>query len=185
MPHTLNIDGVSESLFLLQTLVHSSKSFCGKHKIQYADETEEEFNWDYYFGWLKTSICENLIRSSITLRMLQDILAADEGQEPTELQRYQNDAISRLRLGDVQRGSFELTLREVFIKIIHATDTQLDWNEEVDFEWWSGSVWLYGVNHGSDWALKLNVEAFATAAACYIDFIEENIDWHHLYKHDT
>ena len=56
MPHTLNIDGVSESLFHLQMLAHGSKSFCAKHQISYEDDGDAEFDWNYYFGWLKSSM---------------------------------------------------------------------------------------------------------------------------------
>ena len=185
MPHTLNIDGVSESLFQLQMLIHSSKSFCAKHQISHGNNSNAEFDWDYYFGWLKSSICEKLIQSSITLRIMQDILLADDTQEPTDLQRYQTDAISGIQIGTVHEGSFKLTLRETCNKIIHATDTQLDWHEDVDYQWWTGNIWLFGSNHGSEWKLELNIEAFAIAANRYVDRVSDGVDWYHLYKYDT
>jgi hypothetical protein len=184
MPHTLNIDGVSESLFLMQSLVHGSKTFCEKHKIKWGEESEQEFEWEYYFGWLKTTLCEHLIRSSITLRMFQDILKGYD-QEGLDLDAHQVAAIDGLTIGIVHEGTFKLTLREAFNKIIHATDTQLDWNEEEEFQWWSGRVWLLGSNRGTEWKLELDVEAFAIATNRLIDSLGGDVDWHHLYKYDT
>ena len=78
MPHSINIDGIFESLFLLQNLVYASPSFCDLHKIRWAGEAKGEFDWYYYFGWLKSIVCEHLIQVSIKLRMLEDILKANE-----------------------------------------------------------------------------------------------------------
>lgn len=108
MPHTLNIDGVTENAFDLQMLVYSSKSFCAKHQIAWGGESPGEFDWEYYFGWLKSSLCEKLIRSAITLRMLQDILAADDMQESIDLENYQDDSIAGIQLGIIHEGSFVL-----------------------------------------------------------------------------
>lgn len=185
MPHTLNIDGVSENAFDLQMLVHSSKSFCATHHVAWGEESPGEFDWEYYFGWLKSSLCEKLIRSAITLRMLQDILAADDMQESTDLENYQADSIDGIQLGTIHEGSFRLSLREMCNKIIHANDTQLDWHDDNGFQWWTGSVFLFGTKRGAEWKLELNVESFAMAANRYIDVVANNVDFHHLYKYDT
>lgn len=184
MPHSLNIDGVSENAFELLMLAHSSKSFCAKHSSQWGNDDVAEFDWNYYFGWLKSSICEKLIRTAITLRMAQDILLADEMQDPAALRSYLADSVAGIELGMVRRGAFDLTLRETCNKIIHATDTHLDWHQEDGYEWWTGKVWLFGTNRSEAWEVELNAEAFATAANRYVNFISDGIDWHHVYKYD-
>lgn len=184
MPQALNIDGVSENSFELLMLVHSSRSFCAKHSIRWENDDVVEFDWNYYFGWLKSLICEKLIRTAITLRMVQDILIADEMQDPAVLRRYQVDSVSGIELGMVRKGVFDLTLRETCNKIIHATDTQLDWHQEDGYEWWTGKVQLFGSNRSEAWELELNTEAFAIAAKRYVDFVSDGVDWYHVYKHD-
>lgn len=186
MPHVLNIDGTSENLFHLQMLVHSSKSFCAKHQISYGDYGNAEFDWYYYFGWLKTSISEKLIESAIKLRMMLDLLHdPDNIQHSGDLKRYETDAISGIQLGTIHKGSFKLTLRETFNKIIHATEIKLDWEEEGNFQWWTGNVILFGSKGSEEWELELNIESFAIAANRYIDITSEEVDWYHIYKYDT
>ena len=184
MPHTLNIDRISESLFLLQGLVHGSKAFCEKHRIKWGEESHSEFEWEYYFGWLKSILCDHLISTSITMRMFQDILR-DYDQEGLDLDAHQAAAVDGIQLGIVHEGNFDLTLREAFNKIIHATDTRLDWNDEDSYEWWSGKVWLSGSMRGSAWKLELNVEGFAISTIRLVNSLESSVDWHHLYKYDT
>lgn len=183
MPHTLNIDGLSEGLFFLQNLCHASRSFCQKHQVEWRGDHGSEFDWEYYFGWLKSSLCEHLIKTAITLRMLEDIVAHDsEGEFKTS--KYYAEACQGLELGTVVEGTFTLSLREAFNKIVHATDTQLDWNKEEGYQWWSGSVFLYGKKGQQEWKVRLDVESFAIAAHRFIESIGSNLDWHHLYKYD-
>ena len=183
MPHSLNTDSVIESMFVVQGLVHGSKSFCGKHKIVNGEENRNDYDWFYYFGWLKSQISERLIKSSITLRMLEDTLS--EHQEDVDLNEYRKVAVSGLVLGEIQKGKFNLTLREAQNKIIHATDIALDWIEESDYEYWSGDIFLMGRKYKDEWVLKLNVESFAIATNRFINSLGEEVDWYHLYKYDT
>ncbi len=171
-------------MFLLQGIIHGSRTFCEKHQIKYREESRQDFDWEYYFGWLKSILCKHLIKSSITLRMLQDILR-DYDQEGLDLDAHQKEAMEGLSLGIVHEGTFILTLREAFNKIIHATDTQLDWHDEENFQWWSGRVWLFGKQRGAGWKVELDVEAFAVATNRLIESLGNDVDWHHLYKYDS
>jgi hypothetical protein len=183
MPHSLNIDGVSESLFLIQTLAHGSKSFCETHQIKWGEEVASEFQWDYYFGWLKSLLCENLIKSSITLRMLQDIVTAQE-QDGLDLSLIEASAMFGLSLGTVSQGGFSLTLRESFNKIIHATDTLLVWEDSGDSEFWTGRIILTGRLRASEWKLELDVINFCIAANRFVESVGGEVDWNRLYKYD-
>jgi len=184
MPHTLNIDGISESLFLLQNLRHASRSFCKTHKIKWGEETGCEYQWEYYFGWLKSTLCEHLIKTAITLRMLEDILR-NYDQEDIDLETLREEAERSLSFGTFDDDHKKLTLRDAFNKIIHATDTQLDWDEGEDYEWWSGRISLTGKHQGKQWRVAIDVEAYAIAANRFIDALGDQVDWYHLYKYDT
>jgi hypothetical protein len=83
--------------------------------------------------------------------------ALDYDQEGLDLDAHQAAAVDGIQLGIVHAGNFDLTLRETFNKIIHATDTRLDWNHGDSYEWWSGKVWLSGSMRGSlgNWSLML------------------------------
>ena len=182
MPHAINIDGISESLFILQNLVHASPSFCRRHKISYGGESRGDFDWDQYFGWLKSLSCDHLIQVSTKLRMLEDILRANE--EDVDFPALDSTARKGLAIGSFDGSKKVLTLRESWNKVIHATDTQLDWKEESDHEFWTGCVWLFGKKGLEEWKVALQVEPFARASARYLEALEGQVDWHHLYKYD-
>lgn len=182
MPHAINIDGISESLFLLQNLAHASESFCRTHKIAWGSEVRGDFDWNYYFGWLKSISCDHLIQISTKLRMLEDILKAN----CEEVDSASLDASARegLAIGSFEGSTKVLTLRESWNKVIHATDTQFDWKEEKDFQYWTGGVWLFGRQGAEDWKVELHIEPFARASSRYLEEVGAKVDWYHLYKHD-
>lgn len=182
MPHAINIDGISESLFLLQSLVHASPSFCEANKIKWENEPGGDYDWDYYFGWLKSLTCEHLIQVSTKLRMLEDILRANEVDvDITELDK---SARAGLSVGVFVGSKRVLTLRESWNKVIHATDTQLVWNTESDHQFWTGTVSLFGKKGEDEWNVTLNIDPFALACTRFVRVLEEKVDWYHLYKHD-
>jgi hypothetical protein len=182
MPHAINIDGISESLFVLQNLAHASRSFCRTHKIALGNETCGDFDWDYYFGWLKSLSCDHLIQVSTKLRMLEDILKANE--EDLDFAKLDGAARKGLAIGRFDGNKRTLTLRESWNKVIHATDTQLDWRDEQDYQYWTGCVWLSGKRSTEEWKIALHIEPFARASARYLEELESNVDWYHLYKYD-
>jgi len=183
MPHVINIDGVSESLFILQSLAHASPSFCRAHNVAWERAGESELDWTYYFGWLKSLSCDRLIQVATKLRMLEDILKAND----VELDFAELDATARkgIAIGSFERSKKVLTLRESWNKVIHATGTQLAWKKDADFEYWTGCVWLTGKRGVEDWKVALHVEPFCHAMVRYVRELEEKVDWYHLYKHDT
>ncbi|HYX72828.1 MAG TPA: hypothetical protein VE732_08655, partial [Nitrososphaera sp.] len=74
MSHSVDIDGIHESIFLLQNLGFASRSFCKAHHIHRDSETREDFGWDYYRGWLKSLVCDLLIQCATKTRIIQDML---------------------------------------------------------------------------------------------------------------
>lgn len=184
MPHLLNIDGISESLFLLQNLVHGSQSFCAKHQISREnEETKSEFDWEYYFQWLKSISCEHLIKISIKMRMLEDIL--ESNVEDIDIKMLDTDSRKGLNLGYFHEGTEILTLRESWNKVIHAIDIRFQWDDKKDYEVWNGKILLSGKKGNKEWKLELDVEPFITATFRYLQQLETSIDWYHLYKYDS
>jgi hypothetical protein len=114
--------------------------------------------------------------------MLEDILRANE--EDVDFPALDSTARKGLAIGSFDGSKKVLTLRESWNKVIHATDTQLDWKEESDHEFWTGCVWLFGKKGLEEWKVALQVEPFARASARYLEALEGQVDWHHLYKYD-
>ncbi len=186
MPHTVDIDGIHESLFFLQNLCLASESFCKLDRIgRYAEESGD-FGWYYYFGWLKSLVCNHLIQCATKMRILQDLLSRYD--EEIDLAAIDADALKGLALGRFHPGNERLTVREACNKIIHATEVTLDWKDiskKSETEYWTGVVWLEGTKGRKKWKLELRVSEFCRALFRVLSHLEENVDWHHLYKHDS
>jgi hypothetical protein len=195
MPHRIDIDGISENLFILQNLSLASRSFCEKYRINQYSEEESEFDWYYYLGWLKSIVSEKLIDCAIKVRILQDFLREED--EEIDFADLDQRACSDLVLGQFHAGSDPLTLREACNKIIHATKVNLVWKDvasgaederEADEdrpEYWNGSVMLEGSKGNKEWKLELYVVDFCIALERLLSELGDSVDWYHIYKYDT
>lgn len=188
MPHFVNIDGMHESLFLLQQLRVASQQYCEKHSILRGESEESAIGWDYYAGMLKSSVCDHLIQISIKLRILQDIVREVDHshiEDGFSIERVDEDARDGLIIGQDASGS-GLSVREACNKILHATETTLEWSESSDppYEYWTGRVKLQGRYRKEEWTINMDVEAFSLAAFRYLRDIEDQVDLPRLYKHD-
>ena len=194
MPHRIDIDGISENLFILQNLSLASRSFCEKYRINQYSEEESEFDW-YYLGWLKSIVSEKLIDCAIKVRILQDFLREED--EEIDFADLDQRACSDLVLGQFHAGSDPLTLREACNKIIHATKVNLVWKDvasgadderaadEYRPEYWNGSVMLEGSKGNREWKLELYVVDFCIALERLLSELGDRVDWYHIYKYDT
>ena len=194
MPHRIDIDGISENLFILQNLSLASRSFCEKYRINQYSEEESEFDW-YYLGWLKSIVSEKLIDCAIKVRILQDFLREED--EEIDFADLDQRACSDLVLGQFHAGSDPLTLREACNKIIHATKVNLVWKDvasgaddervaDEDLpEYWNGSVMLEGSKGNREWKLELYVVDFCIALERLLSELGDSVDWYHIYKYDT
>jgi hypothetical protein len=185
MPHSLNTDKVHQSIFILKNLCLASHSFCKKYEISENSENEKEFTWDYYYGWLRVLVSENLLECAVKVRVLQDVVQEEE----VSLQELDKEARIGLDLGSLYGDSNLLTVREACNKVIHATEVSLDWipvddKSEVDEapHFWSGVVKLRGKKGKLSWELALNVENFCIALSRFLCALEDKVDWHHAYK---
>jgi hypothetical protein len=186
MPHNVDVDGIHKSLFLLQNLCSGSEPFCRQHKIGRNHEEGKDFDWDYYFGWLKVLVCDHLIQCATRMRILQDLLV--EYDEELDFAALDKDALTGLTIGRFHAGKDRLTAREACNKIIHATEVRLDWTEisvADKTECWTGVLWLEGSKGRSKRKLELRVGDFCRALCRILTKLEDQIDWHRLYKHDS
>ena len=195
MPHRIDIDGISENLFILQNLSLASRSFCEKYRINQYSEEESEFDWYYYMGWLKSIVSEKLIDCAIKVRILQDFLREED--EEIDFADLDQRACSDLVLGQFHAGSDPLTLREACNKIIHATKVNLVWKDvasgaederEADEdrpEYWNGSVMLEGSKGNREWKFELYVVGFCIVLKRLLSELGDSVDWYHIYKYDT
>ena len=187
MPYHFDLDGITHDLFMLQSLIHGSRSFCKKHQIRYYSEDDDrgEFDHEYYFFNLKSVVSKISIEASIKLRMAQDALKVYAVENDVDVDLLYSEPAKDLVLGQVLEGSFSLTLRESLNKIIHATETQLCWNDGSDYKWWNGSILLSGARGSSDWKLELDLEQLCIAIHRYIELSDSVVDWAHVYKYDA
>lgn len=183
MPHLFNIDGISDSLFILQNLAHASPSFCREHHISRDTIGSNNIDWTYYFNHLKPLVCEHLIQSATRMRIQEEILRTHE--DNIEFADIDAAARAGLVLGDFRDSDRVVTLRDCWNKVIHATDTWLDWHEDQEFEYWTGGVWLQGKLGDEQWELVLHICAFALASERYLVALDDYVDWHRLYKLDS
>ncbi len=162
MSHQLDIDGILEKLVLLQHFAAGSRAYCVDRLIgSEIDQGDGEL--DEYWGWTKGIVCAYALECSIKFQVLQD---STTGQ--VERERFDAlDAKSRagLNLGAVTLGSFDLTLRELSNKIIHATRVIPEWENSiadgVQFKFWRGTLSLSGDRGGQPWGLQLNIVSWA------------------------
>ena len=189
MPHSIDINSLSERVFILHNMCHASLSICSKYKIGRFVEDAEEYEWNDYFGWLKVFVCESMIHLAIRLRILEDSVKSDE--QEINWGEIDQDSRKDLCLGKYHKGNDKITIREICNKIIHATDISLDWtsidkeNEnDGSPEYWTGVAWLFGKKGNKEWKLELNVEALCIALRRYIEALENTINWDGLYKYD-
>jgi hypothetical protein len=196
MPHRIDFDGIAEDIFILQNLSLASRSFCEKYQINRYSDKELEFDWNYYFEWLKSIVSEKLIECAINVRILQDFLC--EENEDINWTELDQDACSDITLGIFHIGSEFVTVREVCNKIIHAIEVSLVWEDtkskknKVDNktqhsfpEYWNGSVMLEGTKGKRGWKLELRIEEFCIALNRILSYLGDNVDWYHVYKYDT
>lgn len=164
MSHQIDIDGIQEKLILLQHFSAGSRSYCADRLIgSELDEGDGEF--DEYWSCVKGIVCAYILECSIKFRVLHDCTTGEVGQKQFEV--FDEKARVGLNLGVVTIGHFELGLRELTNKIIHATRVVPEWERGsangVEFKFWSGTLELSGDRDGKPWSLRLYVSSWARA----------------------
>lgn len=187
MPHSVDMTGLTERLFVLHNLCHASRSLCDKYKIgRYVDDVIE-YEWNDYFGWLKVIVCESLIHLATRIRIIEDSVRSDE--QEIEFEKIDKESRKGLMLGKLQKGNEKVTIRELCNKIIHAKSIAFDWapftqSDDKSPEYWTGTAWLLDEKGKAEWKLELSVEDLCVAFRRYIEILEYEVDWDSLYKYD-
>jgi hypothetical protein len=170
MSHVLNFDELDGHLFILQQLVLASQHYCGQEMIG-SDLDIGDGKFDVYWGWIKGTVSEYLIDCAIKTRIFQDYLADGKNTIEVDLAQVDLDARKNLQIAIIHEGDFELTLREICNKIIHAKQSIPSWSEktreEKVFKYWNGSFHLHGSKGKQNWHLELRVGDWAKAMTLY------------------
>jgi hypothetical protein len=107
----------------------------------------------------------------IRLRVLLDSVAGKPGAD--KIASLDAAARSGLVLGQVVDGKFELTLREMCNKIIHAKKVVSIWTtgieRDVEFKYWSGDYDLTGTKGNESWRLILHVAPWARSVERFLE----------------
>lgn len=179
MSHELNLEGVIEKLVLLQHFAHGSKEYCRERLIG-SEEDVGNGARDEYWVWAKGLVSSYMLECSIRIRVLLDTVT--DKPEAKEIAVIDATVLSRINIGQITKGNFELSIRESCNKIIHAKKVAPIWATAVDnnikFEYWSGDFSLSGAKGNNDWQLTLHVAAWAKAVEEFLSSLDsEMIDY--------
>ncbi len=182
MPHYIDINSIREDIFLLLNLCYAGEPFSRKHKLCPADDVRG-ITYSYYFDRLKFLLSEKLIACAIKTRIAVDFLK-DENSG-VDLIVEDKSICKGYDLGRIEGDSVVLSVREVCNKVIHAESMSPDietYGDAGDCERWNGWLTLDGVKGQAKWKLHLNLAGFCLALENLVVFLEENYDWHRVYK---
>lgn len=187
MPHRIDIDGISQNLFILKHMAAGSRVVCLDLRINRGDEDVTPFSWNYYLGWMKSIVSQTLIETAIKVRIMQDFLKADS-EEGTDLSPIEVKINAAYVVGHIVPDLSALPIREACNKIIHANEMSLVWidakEERGQYEFWNGTVNLDGCKGKEPWSCQLYTQVFCSAMEHFLSQVEERVDWYHIYKFD-
>jgi hypothetical protein len=126
--------------------------------------------FDEYWGWIKSIVSTYTIECSVRMRVLLDSVAGKS--EEAKVASLEATATAGLVIGKVIDGKFDLTLRETYNKIIHATRVIPVWTTgmvgDVEFRYWSGDLDLSGTRGGKTWRMNLDIAPWARSIDRFI-----------------
>lgn len=179
MSHSIDLDGISEKLVLLQHYCFGSKQYC-EDRLSGSIEDVGNYEFDKYWGWTKGIVSNYILECSIKQRVIQDTFKDNF----TEFSQMDQKACERLKIGKIILGDFDLSLRETCNKIIHAVNVIPMWNKEMkdstEFQYWNGKYRLSGVHFKNKWELVLDIYQWSKAYEIFIDLFEETDNYHYL-----
>ena len=171
--HLLDFEAVAEKLVLLQHLAHGSEQYC-RERLTGSEYDAGDGALDEYWSWVKGLVSGYTLECCIRLRVLLDTVAGKPGAD--KIVGLDAAARSGLVIGQVVDGKFELTLREICNKIIHAQKAIPVWatgiERDVEFKYWSGDYDLSGTKGNESWRLILHVAPWAKSADRFLEKAE-------------
>lgn len=169
MSHAIDTDGLRQNLFLLRNVALARELYATEENFP-----SETLNTGGYFdgfsGLLKSYLSNTIIDASVKLRIIQEYC------DPYELNKCEKFALRDLTIGQVLVGSFKLTLRESFNKVIHSELVSIEFRD-LQFSGagcWDNRFELNGTHNSKPWKLELYVSEWSRAVYRYLDEIEEN-----------
>jgi hypothetical protein len=170
LSHVLDIEGITEKLFLLEHIVEGSEAYCAKRLVgSDLDQGHEEY--ENYWGWVKAIACSSLIECAVKFRILQDTIRGE--QDIIEFDKLDSKCCENKIIGEIIEGKFKLSLREACNKIIHARNVTPFWSattfENTEYKYWSGKVELRGTKGKVNWSLILDIAVWSEAMQLFID----------------
>jgi len=173
MSHQLNLESVLEKLVLIQHFSHGSKEYCRERLIG-SEKDQGDAEFDEYWTWAKGLISSYILECSVRVRVLLDTVS--DKPEAKEIAQIDKESISRLVIGNITKGRFDLSIRESCNKIIHAKKVIPIWATAVDngveFQYWSGDFNLVGTKGNNEWELTLHVASWAKAVEKFLTKID-------------
>jgi hypothetical protein len=187
MPHYYDFDSIKEKMFVLKHIQFGSKEYCKVEKVEIG--CNEGDNDHYYKGFIKSILCEYLISVAVKIRMVQDYIKQNQDEMGIDCNDQEIRAINGLNIGLLDGGN--LSLRESCNKIIHGMGMQILWNDpvkpEYDDTWileWTAKIQFNGDYKAKKWICEINIIDWCRGIEKYLDIIEDEIDWHRVYKYD-
>jgi hypothetical protein len=167
--HHLDLEGISKKLVFLQHFAHGSEQYCRERLIG-SDYDTGNGALDEYWGWVKGLVSAYALECSIRLRALLDTVT--DKPEADKLISLDAAARAGLVIGQVIDGKFELTLREISNKIIHARKVIPVWatgiERDVEFKYWGGNYDFSGTKGDESWRLILHIAPWARSVERFL-----------------
>lgn len=184
MPHLIDFDGLEHDLFVLQHTAYGSREFCEKFDLNMNSDCGD-YEWWEYKGLLKSYVSKTIIESAIKLRIIQDF--AKNNDSELDIKALDREARKGVAIESISGLSSSLSIRESCNKIVHSTEARMHWinsHNKPEVEYWSGIYKLFGENKNKKWQVELNIPEWCIAMIRFNQKMQEEVDWHHAYKHD-
>ena len=175
MSHLLDFISFEERLVLLEHFVHGSRSYCANRRVgSKFDQGDDQL--DQYWSWLKGTVGAYVLESAIKFRVLCDTAASEEGR--SRVKSLDEAACNERTICTLVEGEFEVSLRELSSKIIHAIHVVPVWatarRGSTNFKYWSGHLDLSGTHQRKPWNLSLSVSEWAAAMQHFLHNAESS-----------
>ena len=173
MSHFLDFISFEERLVVIEHFAHGSRSYCASRRVgSKFDQGDDQL--DQYWSWLKGTVGAHVLECAIKFRVLCDTAGSGEGK--SKVKALDEAACAERTLCTISEGDFDVSLRELSNKIIHAIHVVPVWvtarQRGTSFKYWGGQLQLSGANQRKAWKLSLNVSVWAVAMQHFLHHAE-------------
>jgi len=200
LTHSIDFNGIKDSIFLLLNLCHASESIAKSYDLT----SEPGASWLdslQYEGYLVHTSSELLVKIAINSRLwldefkrVEDARHEDGDDAASELD--DRDIVNALEFGIQLSKNKSIGIRDTCNKIIHAESIRLILSEgqgHRDFEdanstkvwrYWSSCLKLEGHLYNKAWEVELHVPRFCLALDHYLENLARDYDNDDGYYYD-